>query len=421
VKLAKAFIILDRLLMQKRRRGLESIEREILTISWKKERYCSTENYQEQTIKNKASQLWKDLSQVLGTKISKQNICQILAELDLDPTLVDPALADRHRSRSRFFGRVSELYVLKSTIETAQSKLVCLYGMQGIGKTALVRQYTEQLSSRFDRVIWLSLADLPALNEVLSTIIKELVDGRSAKLARASSVAIAKTLGYLQQYRCLLIFDNADEILSRNTPQTEELYRSYLRFFEIVDSTEHQSVCLIIMCSKPPQIGGENRALELQALDRQSCQELLENSDLIGTSTEWEILVTKYRGNPQQLKLVANTIRDIFDRQIAKFLAADVPIVARMELLLSAQIDRLSSAELAILSDLSLQTEPVTLDRLVEGIRPELVDAQSAIVVDKLVGKYLVEVRDERFYLPDLIRSYLKLHPVNVAVASPLN
>jgi energy-coupling factor transporter ATP-binding protein EcfA2 len=402
VKLARAFIIFDRLLMEKRGRGLESIEREILTISWEKDRYSSTKNYQEQTIKNKASRLWKDLSQILGTKIGKQNIRQILAELDLDPTLIDSTLIDLDRTRSRFFGRVSELYILKSTIEVEQRKLVCLHGMQGIGKTTLVRQYTEQLSSKFDRVIWISLADAPALNEILSTIVKELAGGRSAKLARESSTAIAKTLSYLQQYRCLLILDNADALLNTETSQSETLQQIYQQFFEALERVEHRSSCLVITLARPPQI---ELALELQGLDRRSCQQLLEHSDLIGTLQEWEILITKYRGNPQQLQLVANTIRDLFERQIAKFIAANIPIVARIELLLSAQIDKLSAMELAILSYLSLQTSPVTLDRLVE-IYPQLVDTQIIEIVDKLVGKYLIEVRDERFSLPEIIQAY---------------
>jgi hypothetical protein len=423
VKLAKAFIIFDRLLMEQRGRGLEQIEREILTISWNKQRYQSTENYQEQTVKNKASQLWKDLSKLLGTKIRKQNIRQILVELDLDPTLVDPSSIYRDRTRSRrFFGRVSELYILKSTIDAARKKIICLYGMQGIGKTTLVRQYIDRLlPQQFDRVIWLSLANLPKLSEVLSTIVKELAGGRSAKLARELTVAISKTIGYLERYRCFLVLDRADTILDVNTFKAEQTGQSYMLFFEALNRVKHQSICLLITRSKPPQSIEIDRALELQGLDRQSCQELLENSDLIGTSNDWELLVAKYRGNPQQLKLVANTIRDIFDRQIAKFLAAKLPIVTRIERLLSEQLDNLASAELLTLAYLSLQTEPVTLDRLVADIHPLLVDPYSVRVVDRLVGKYLIEVTDDRFYLPELIQAYLKLHPSKLVVASPID
>ncbi len=197
--------------------------------------------------------------------------------------------------------------------------------------------------------------------------------------------------------------------MNANTPRAEELCRSYLQFFATFDETEHQSVCSIVTRSKPPQIGKSDRTLELQGLDRQSCQELLEHSDLIGTSNEWEILVAKYRGNPQQLKLVANTIRDIFDRQIAKFLAAKMPIVARIEPLLSAQLNNLSSAELIILSYLSLQLAPVTLDRLVNEIGSQLFDTQIVQTVDKLVSKYLVDIKDDCFLLPELVQAYFKL------------
>jgi Cdc6-like AAA superfamily ATPase len=266
VKLAQAFIIFDRLLIERRGRGLEPIEREILTAAWEQETYQQIQSYQEQTVKNKAGRLWQDLSQLLGIKITKQNIPQILANWDIDRLLAGTSPPLESPYRTNFCGRLSELLVLQSTIELAQQRSLCLYGMQGIGKTALIHQFTEQWASKFDRIVWISLQRMTPLIDTLEIVIRELGGSKQQKYPNVT-MAIDRTLSYLQQQRCLLVFDRADAIFDEDSSDGLELKSDYLNFFDRLDQLDCQSFCIIISITKLTQITCQNRSLELKGLD----------------------------------------------------------------------------------------------------------------------------------------------------------
>jgi hypothetical protein len=412
--------LLDRLSLQQRGKRLEPIEREILGIAWERGSYQQIKSFQEQTVKNKAVKLWKYLSELLSTKISKYNLRQVLEELDL--ALIFPELStevvaiDRHR-RSRFYGRLTELWQLQSWIESEQRQSISIYGMKGIGKTALVRRLTHNLAPKLDRIVWISLADAPQLIDVLELIIKELGGGRSAKLSKNLQTAIDKIIGYLQRNRCLLIFDNADPVLVQDESSKSDLAQDYAQFFSRLNTVASDSHYLTISVEKcwvgtndalPETL--RERQLELQGLDRQSCQDLLHTSELVGTIAEWDTLIDRYRGNPQYLKIVANTITDIFAGKIEPFLAINVLVYPQIENLLAQQLDLLSNAEMSILLWLAILLQSgsahegaIDLDRLQLLARVSITDTNTVKILDKLVRRYLVEVQDRLFTLPELI------------------
>jgi DNA-binding MarR family transcriptional regulator len=393
--------LLDRLSIQQRGKRLEPLEREILGVAWENGSYLEIEGFQEQTVKNKAVKLWKYLSQLLHTKVNKYNLRQVLAELDSELPISPIVNIDRHR-RSRFYGRLTELWQLQSWVESERRKLIFIHGMKGIGKTALVRKLAENLAPRLDRVVWISLEAAPSLIDVLAIIIKELDGGRNAKLSKNLQTAIDKTIGYLRNNRCLLVFDNADLVLVQDESSTSDLARDYTQFFDRLNSVASDSYCLTISTEKC-WMRTIDRQLELQGLDRQSCQDLIQTSELVGTIAEWDTLIDRYQGNPQYLKIVASTITDIFAGKIEKFLTANILVYQPIETLLAQQLDLLSNAEMSILLWLAIEREPIDLDRLQLVTSVSITGTNTVKILDKLVRKYLVEVQDHLFTLPELI------------------
>jgi DNA replication protein DnaC/DNA-binding MarR family transcriptional regulator len=398
--------IIDRLSMQQHGKRLAAIEREILAIAWEGGSYRQIESFQEQTVKNKAVKLWKYLSQLLDTKVNKYNLRQVLEQLDVNSISPEQLIAPtiEHRTRAKFYGRATELRQLQHWVEADRHKLISIYGAKGIGKTTLVHQLVENLAPKLDRAIWISLAETPRLMDVLAIAIKAVGGGRKAKLSQKLSTAIDKTISYLQNNSCLLILDNADLVLDQADPSKSDLTQGYTQFFDRLNKLDGNICCLTITTAKSDIFSTTDRQLELQGLDDRSCQMLLHSSELIGTSVEWDKLVYLYHGNPQYLKIVANTITDIFAGKIENFLDANILVYQPIETLLNQQLDLLSNAEMSILLWLAIEGEPIDLAQLQSIASVSISGSNTIKILDRLVRQYLVEVDGDLFTLPKLIR-----------------
>jgi hypothetical protein len=153
-------------------------------------------------------------------------------------------------------------------------------------------------------------------------------------------------------------------------------------------------------------LGTDARQLEIQGLDWRSCQTILEKDQLRWTSTEWEILVKKYHGNPLYLKSIASTIQNVFGGSIRKFLDDNILVYDRIEISIADTIDRLSEQEMSIVVYLANHHQGIILDRL-KGIFDEQIEYQNLLkILDKLTSKYLIELRQDRFVLSELVAEY---------------
>jgi hypothetical protein len=128
-------------------------------------------------------------------------------------------------------------------------------------------------------------------------------------------------------------------------------------------SVDHSSCLLLTSREKPPELaaleGGAVRSLRLAGLDLAACRALLHDKQLLGDTTAWEALVARYGGNGLALKLVGETIAELFGGEIASFLAVGVPVFGSIGELLATQLGRLSDLELALLHWLAVAREPV--------------------------------------------------------------
>ena len=62
------------------------------------------------------------------------------------------------------------------------------------------------------------------------------------------------------------------------------------------------------------------RSLQLSDIDRDAGRAILRDKGLIGSDEGWATLLKRYSGNPLALKLVAESIRELFFGDIAEFL-----------------------------------------------------------------------------------------------------
>src|SRR5205823_6770627 len=102
----------------------------------------------------------------------------------------------------------------------------------------------------------------------------------------------------------------------------------------------------------------------LGGLEPDACEQLLAEKEVVDTPEEWAHLVEAYAGNPLALKVVAETIADLFAGSIGLFLKLGTVLFGGIQELLAEQVARLSAVEQTVLRSLAIGREPLDLEEL---------------------------------------------------------
>jgi hypothetical protein len=161
--------------------------------------------------------------------------------------------------------------------------------------------------------------------------------------------------------------------------------------------TGHQSCLLLTSREKladlVPLEGKRSRVrtLRLAGLDEMAGVQLLEEQEVTGTMHERRRLVEVYRGNPLSLKIVAQTIVELFGGEIVPFLTQGEVVFGEVRALLDEQYGRLSELEQAVLYWLAILREPVSLEDLLAVLNTTRTSAQVLEAIDGLSRRSLIE------------------------------
>lgn len=333
---------------------------------------------------------------------------------------------------SSFYGRETELAILKQWILGDSCRLVGIFGMGGIGKTSLSIKLAHQLAEAsiepanllstpphptphspyphlsFHHVLWRSLRNAPPLTDLLADLIQVLSHQQETDLPTTIDGRISRLLDYLRRQRCLIILDNGETVIRHADDGGDYLtgYEAYDRFWQCLGQAEHQSTVVLTSREKPKGIAAHEgkllpiRSLRLAGLPPNVGQVLFNvKGDFAATPGEWQQLIQHYAGNPLALKMVAPVIQDLFEGEVALFLKClqeGLSVFGDIQDLLAQQIDRLSDLEQQVMNWLAIARKPITLSQLRANFTPplalgQLLEALSALerrcLIDKTSGK----------------------------------
>lgn len=187
----------------------------------------------------------------------------------------------------------------------------------------------QQVARHFEVVIWRSLRDRPSCTTLLLTCLQMLDPQAQPVGPDALEELLRRLMEHLRARRVLLVLDNLETLLEEGTG-TGHLRADapgYGQLLRYLMETRHQSCLLLTSREKladlVPLEGKRSpvRALRLAGLDEQAGTQLLEEKDVVGSPQGLERLVEVYQGNPLALKIVGQTIVDLFGGEILPFLA----------------------------------------------------------------------------------------------------
>lgn len=325
--------------------------------------------------------------------------------LSLLPVTPPPALANRKQDWgeamdvSAFYGRIETLATLKQWIVQDGCRLVTLMGMGGIGKTALSIKLAEQLQDEFEFLIWRSLRQAPPLEDLLADVLSVLTCQQQGDLPATIGGRITRLIELLRQSRCLLVLDNAESILCTGdrAGAYRDGYEAYAQCFQSVGESRHQS-CLVLTSRELPgglaAKAGNNlpiRSLRLPGLDPENAQVILEEKGFSSLETSTRTLIDYFSGNPLALKIVATTIQELFDGDIAQFLAQGTVVFGDIADLLEQQFNRLTGFEQQIMYWLAIEREWGSLATLRENMLPPAAPKDLLEALESLQQRSLIE------------------------------
>ena len=397
-----------------------------------------------------ASELWKILSDVFDEEVSKVNVRSILERARI--ANVSPAIGRdyvtvnnnvnicQERARSptkpqnpqqtpiqlhidlgdapeifRFFDRTPELSTLENWITQERTRLIALLGISGIGKTTLSLGLINQIKTQFDYVIYRSLRFSPTLEATLTNLLQ--IFPQPTETPQNIDTKISQLLNHLRNYRCLIVLDDVHMLFCSGQPPGE--YKSecedYQLFFKLIAEVCHQSCLMLNSSEKPREIARLEkeyhpvRSFQLGSLGI-AAKEIL-NSEKLSDEETWETLIDIYQGNPLWLELTATLIRELLGGRVAEFLQCEMPILDEgLQSQLSQQFQRLTPPELAVVTHLASQAEPVAVSYFFNKIPlspSELVNA-----VRSLRNRFLLDAIEEEnitlFSLNPVLKQYVQ-------------
>lgn len=318
-----------------------------------------------------------------------------------------------------FQGRTRELAELQQWVEEDGCRLVALYGMAGMGKTALSVRLAEQLRDQFEVVIWRSLDEtlLGHTPPALATLLADwmgLISGQSD-----SQPDLATFLAYLRENRCLLVLDGFEAVFNQGVLSGEYLdtYRGYGELLSRVSDTYHLSCIVITGQEKPREVEAREgdyapvRSQKLRGLGDAEAQALFATKgSFSGSKQDWSVLTQRYDGNPAFLQQIATTIANICGRDITRFLALqpDKPMFVRdIRACMMQQLERLSEPERILVKALARTPTSVILEDLQQMMQQPLSRDRVLEVLLSLARRSLLETNTSPYRLHPIIVDYV--------------
>ncbi len=457
----------DGLVYQHTGKHLDNVQKAVVKGSCEGDTYneIAENNHLNKThVGDVGGDLWKLLSEILNENIKKSNFLSTFERLNLESSpnsllnnvMINsnnnnnfchtqtfrnsqPENQENNKTKSsyhdltfapkilKFYNRETELKKINNYIFNQKIKLISVLGLSGIGKTYLVKRFVDLNLDQFEVIIWKSLNFPKTLDLLLNDLLKisnvetlyatSLHQYNETPLQKSLDDKLNQLFAIFKEKRCLIILDDVQNIFMKGefSGEYKPEYQNYQNFFTKILETEHQSNIILISQEECAEMRCFNEdlclinCLKLSGLNE---VQFLKNMGLKDEDS-WLNLINLYEGNPFYLQTIANSIKNIYDGNVAEFLAENkhnLPLITKdIQARLQILSKKLSSIEQQIVLKLSNFNQPVSREEL--KIELDLSSTDFINGLESLQQRYLVtKIKEAKilFKLVPVFQEYVR-------------
>ena len=424
-KIEQIVASINQIVLNKRGKSLKDIQVDILRGAFKQEEYVKialANNRSPDSIKKEASLLWKLLSEVFGETITKTRLEVLKRKVAYLSVYHQFSNSDQDWADapdvSSIVGRETDLNTLKQWVVGDRCRLVTIVGLPGKGKTSLTVKLAQEVSGEFEGVIWRSLLNSLSIQDLIKDWILFFSHQQKMDLPERIDQQINLLISYLKQHRYLLILDNIETILAKETQfkNYKSGYEDYYQLLEKIAQVPHQSCLLLTSRVKIHHLEkfvGQHqpvRCFVVGGLTVEPVKQLFqEKGEFTATETEWETLVNFYQGNPLALKLTACHIQNLFSGNIQDLLKFGNLVFQDIQDLLDLHFQYCSPEEHNVLFWLAIYREPVSIAELKKHVVSVNIQQHLLDYLESLENQMLLEktANQQCFTLQPVLMEYV--------------
>jgi hypothetical protein len=456
----EAIAIVDAALPHKR---LNNIQEQLFRQTWEGRTYseiAETCGYDSSYIRDVGYRLWKTLSDAFGERVTKHNLQVVvrtygnkLLNLQINganfsgrqPHIAhnfsegiceggSQAIAAHHLPNentnqanvikfkrcdwgsaidtSIFYGRTEEMALVKNWVTGDRCRLLGVFGIGGIGKTAFATKLAEQVQEDFELVVWRSLRNAPSVEGLIAELISFLTNQAIAALPQDFDSLLNMLIQALKQSRSLIVLDNGESILRSGATngQYNAGYEGYGELLRQVGQVRHQSCMILTSREMPSEVLPPDsndtmvRSLQLSGLQEEARQMFRHELAIAPETTQ---LIDFYRGNPLALTVVSRSIYSMFDGDVQTFLEQETNVFGDIRHLIDQQYSRLSDLEQKVMYWLAIEREAINTDNLRQDIVPMVSKTQILESVSSLRWRSLIEKQSHGYTQQPVVMEYM--------------
>ena len=415
----EALDFVNKLISDKIGKPLNETEIKVLKGAWQGLTYTAIDSLSAEYLeKDVGFKLWRKLTEVLGTKVTKKTFRGVVegkireqrshsAEV---PHPQKQAQKETPSNNPDFVGREEAIAHLNTLIASRNAKVIGIYGKGGVGKTALAWQYFKTQGFKvLERSMGMEAQNITSVEHLVRYWLR---NDFKQEPEQDFGIMLEQLKHQLQTQRIGVLINDLETALDENG-KLLKAHRRYVELLRVLAHPEVQSVTLITSRECLNESTLSVKHYPLLGLDEEAWREFFSRRDVDTASPAFSAMHNAYGGNAKAMGILSSAIQIDYDGNLEAYWQAiqgNLVTEGNLRDLVVSQFNRLQQLNPAAyrllrrLGCYRYQNVPKVPREGLLCMLWDVPEVQRWRVVQSLQDRFLVEFKNNEYWLHSVIQ-----------------